>query len=417
MTPLLLWMIALGALSGASCALAGCYLVLRRMSLLGDAISHAVLPGLVIAYLLTGRLSGWPMLAGALALGLMTAWLTAAVRDWAGVSEDAGMGVVFTTLFALGVVLLYRAGNADLDPGCVLYGLLELAADDTVPFLGAEVPRAVFTLAPVLLLVAGALVVAWKEVQTVSFDPALAVALGIPALAVHQVMLALVAVVVTASFEAVGSILVVAMLVVPPVTARMLTGRLDRMYLLSALIAAASAAVGVTLAAWWNTSAAGMMAVSAGAMMLLAWLFGPHGLVSQGWRAWALAVRIASEDLLARLYRTEQGTAAGPLPGGLAGWLARRVLRSRGELDGGRLTDAGRARAASLVRAHRLWEAYLHSELALPMDHLHEPAEVMEHFLDAAFQARLSEALAQPQADPHGKPIPGEPGASSPGEG
>jgi ABC-type Mn2+/Zn2+ transport system permease subunit len=402
----LLWMIVLGAVAGAACALVGCYLVLRRMSLLGDAISHAVLPGIVVAFMLAGRVGGWPMLVGAMAVGLITSWLTASVRDSAGVPEDAGMGVVFTSLFALGVLLMARVPSADLDPGCVLYGALEYAPIHSSPIFGVEVPRAAFTLVPMLLMVAGVLVLAWKEVTLVAFDPALASALGLPALAVHQAMLALVAGVTVASFEAVGPILVVAMLVVPPVTARMLTDRLSLMYLLAVAVAVVSAVAGVLLALRWDTSSSGMMAVVAGLQLVLAWLFGPRGLAVQMWRSCALGVRIAAEDVLARLYRGEQGTPAGPLPGGVVGWLARRSLRSRGELAGEALTDAGRARAASLVRAHRLWEAYLHSELALPADHLHDPAEMMEHFLDEEMQAKLSAALDAPKADPHGRPIP-----------
>ncbi|MBY0232198.1 MAG: metal ABC transporter permease [Gemmataceae bacterium] len=405
MSAALVWMIVLASLAGAACALAGCYLVLRRMSLLGDAISHAVLPGLVVAFLLTRQLGGWPMLLGALAAGLLVPLLTEAVHRAAGVPEDAGLGVVFTSLFAAGVLLLNLAPGADLDPGCVLYGQLVLAAGDKDPWLGVEVPRSAPTLALALLLVAGFLALAWKEVKLTAFDAALAAALGLPWF-IHHAMLALVATVTVASFEAVGSILVVAMLVVPPVTAQLLTERFGRMHLLAALVAVLSAVSGVLLAARWNTSVPGMMAVMAGVQLMLAWLLAPRsGLAARWWRAWALSVRIAAEDILARLYRAEQGTPADSLP---RSWLAWRKVRRAGEIDGqGRLTEKGRARAASLVRAHRLWEAYLASEAALPLDHLHPPAEEMEHFLDEAMQARLAEALDAPERDPHGRPIPG----------
>ncbi len=402
-----LWTVALAAMAGAACALVGCYLVLRRLSLLGDAISHAVLPGLVMAFLLTGRLSGPAMLVGAAVMGLLTSWLMSAAHRVTGVGEDAGLGIVFTSLFSLGVVMLSAlVPKADLDPGCVLYGLLDLAAADGVPFLGIEVPRSAFTLLPVLAVVVTVLAVAWKEIKLMAFDPELAAALGLPAVLIHQGMLALVSGVTVASFEAVGSILVVAMLIVPPVTAQMLTERLHRMYVLAALSAVLSAVVGVLLAAWWDTQTPGVIAAVAGTQLGLAWLLAPRGLLAQAWRSWALAVRIAAEDVLARLYRAEQGTPAGALPGGVVGWMARRELRSRGELAGEVLTEAGRSRAASLVRAHRLWEAYLHDELGLPADHLHDPAEAMEHFLDEAMQTRLSEALAGPRQDPHGRPIP-----------
>jgi len=417
----LAWMVVLGATAGAACALVGCYLVLRRLSLLGDAISHAVLPGLVLAFLLTGRLGGWPMLLGALAMGLLTSLLTAAVHRATGVGEDAGMGVVFTSLFALGVVML-SGRRADLDVNCVLNGLLEMAADDRVLMLGVEVPRSLFTLGPVLALVVIVLVVAWKEIKLTSFDPALATALGLPAVLIHQGMLGLVAGVTVASFEAVGSILVVAMLIVPPVTAQMLTEKLHRMYLLAALVAVISAVVGVLLAYRLNTSAPGMMSVVAGGQLGLAWLFAPReGLVAGAWRSWSLTVRIAAEDVLARLYRAEQGTPAGPLPGGFVGWAARRTLSSRGDLAGGTLTEAGRARAESLVRAHRLWEAYLHSELALPAEPPPRPGGGDGTFPrrgdagEAERGARRGEGGPARQADPRQVRPPGSPGAAAPG--
>lgn len=267
---LMLWTMLIGAMAGAACSLVGCYLVLRRLSLLGDAISHAVLPGLVLAYLLTGKLGGWPAVAGALAVGVLTSLLTDVVHRATRVPEDASMGVVFTSLFALGVVMLGLAPGADLDPGCVLYGLIEFTPLDTVPLLGVEVPRTVLTLAPVLLLVAGLLVLLWKEVKLTAFDPALAAALGLPAALIHHGVLAVTAGVTVASFEAVGSILVVAMLIVPPVTAQRLTQRLERMVVLSALLASSAAVIGTLLATWWNTSVAGMMAVVAGAQLAAA---------------------------------------------------------------------------------------------------------------------------------------------------
>jgi manganese/zinc/iron transport system permease protein len=261
------WTIVIGAASAAACSLVGCYLVLRRLSLLGDAISHAVLPGLVAAFLVTGRLGGVPAVVGALAVGVLTSVLADLVHRRTGVPEDAGLGVVFTSLFALGVVLLGLAGGADLDPGCVLYGLIELAPIDRVPLFGVEVPRTLLTLGPVLLLTGALLGLFWKEVQLTAFDPAHATASGMPAGLVHHGMLALTAGVVVASFEAVGSILVVAMLIVPPVTAGLVTRRLHHMIAVAVLFAVTAAAGGTVLATWWNTSVAGMMAVVAGAQL------------------------------------------------------------------------------------------------------------------------------------------------------
>src|SRR5262245_19942022 len=191
---LAVWTVAVGILCNVPCAILGCYLVLRRMSLLGDAISHAVLPGLAVAFLITGSLSGWGLAIGAAVLGVLTAYLTQAVHKLADVAEDASMGVVFTSLFAIGVILITRvASHVDLDPGCVLYGLLEFVSLDTVPMFGREVPRAVQTLGPSLVVTVAFVLLFWKELKIVSFDPALAGAMGYRVGLIHYVLMAMVA--------------------------------------------------------------------------------------------------------------------------------------------------------------------------------------------------------------------------------
>ena len=155
-----LWVIATAALVGALCGVLGCYLLLRRLSMLGDAISHAIPPGLAGAFLLSGSRSLAWMLLGAGVVGVLTGLLTAGLHRVAKIAEDASMGVVFTTLFALGVLLIsFAARDVDLDPGCVLYGLLEFTPLDTVSFWGLELPRATASLAAAALIVAGVLAV------------------------------------------------------------------------------------------------------------------------------------------------------------------------------------------------------------------------------------------------------------------
>ncbi|HEY2838215.1 MAG TPA: metal ABC transporter permease, partial [Pirellulales bacterium] len=205
-----LLVVGVAALTNVACALLGCYLVLRRMSLLGDAISHAVLPGLVVAFILSGSMSIVYMFAGALAVGLLTTFLTQAVHRQGGVPEDASMGVVFTSLFALGVVLIKRYGQGvDLDPDCVLYGQLDLVEFYTVKIAGHEIPRALVSILPVLALNVAVITLFWKELKISSFDPALATTMGINAGLLFYLLMGLVAVTTVASFEQVGSILVI----------------------------------------------------------------------------------------------------------------------------------------------------------------------------------------------------------------
>jgi manganese/zinc/iron transport system permease protein len=416
------WVITVGAMTNTACALLGCYLVLRRMSLLGDALSHAVLPGLVVAFVLSGSLNIVYMALGALAVGLLTTVLVETLHRHGGVSEDASMGVVFTSLFALGVILIKRyAHRVDLDPDCVLNGVLELVQINTVSVAGYELPRALVTIAPVLLLNVAFIVLLWKELLVSSFDPALASAMGLRAGVIHYLLMAMVAVTTVASFEQVGSILVVAMLIVPGATAHLLSDRLRTMLWISAGIAVAAAVLGQIAAVHLNTNTAGTMSVVVGLSYLAAVFFSPrYGIVSALARNARTSLRIVREDLLGMLYRLEElavekpfdrRQAAQAVGGGLLARLGLWSLVRRGQVQrdgpGLRLTDAGRGQATRLVRSHRLWEAYLVEHLGLPRDHVHEPATRMEHFIDPALQEQLAGAVTETTTDPHGREIPG----------
>jgi ABC-type Mn2+/Zn2+ transport system permease subunit len=406
------WTVVVGILCNVPCAILGCYLVLRRMSLLGDAISHAVLPGLAIAFLITGALSGWGLAIGAAVLGILTAYLTQAVHKLAVVPEDASMGVVFTSLFAIGVILITRvASHVDLDPGCVLYGLIEFTSLDTVPVFGYEIPRALQTLGPSLIVTVAFVSLFWKELKIVSFDPALAGAMGYRVGLIHYLLMAMVACVTVASFEAVGSILVIAMLIVPAATAQLLSDRLSWIIVWSVIVAVLSAFIGYVGAVRLNTSVAGMMATAAGGIFLVAVLFAPrHGIVSQAIRRMRLSLRIAREDVLAGLFRATESAASTPTSSGFLGRLASWQLRWAGQIEQRegtwQLTDAGRNAAREFVRTHRLWESYLNTRLDLPPDHVHAAADRVEHYTGPDLREQLASDLANPTRDPHGKPIP-----------
>ena len=415
--------VTIGSLTNAACALLGCYLVLRRMSLLGDALSHAVLPGLVVAYVLAGSLNIAGMFAGALCLGLLTTFLTQALHRQGGVPADASMGVVFTSLFALGVILIKRYGQGvDLDPDCVLYGQIEYVELYTVTLWGHEIPRALLSIGPVMLLNLAVILLLWKELKLSSFDPALATTMGYRANLMHYLLMALVALTTVASFEQVGSILVIAMLIVPGATAHLLTDRLVRMMLIAAGLGVAAAVLGYLAALRMDIAAAGPMAVVVGLFYLAAVLFSPrYGLLSTLLRNLQVSLRIVREDLLAMLYRLEELQVARRLgtreavravgAGALADFGLWSLVR-RGEIErsasGLRLTDAGRRRAVQLVRSHRLWEAYLVEHLGLPADHVHNPAARIEHFIDGRLQEQIVADLSDSRLDPHGRGIPTE---------
>jgi manganese/zinc/iron transport system permease protein len=416
-------------LAALVCGLLGNWLVLRRTSLMGDAISHAILPGIVAAFLITGSRAPIPMFVGALVAAGLTVLLSGAVRRYARVDSGAAMGVIFTAFFALGILLIEAAAarQVDLDPDCVLYGSLEtlvwfppsdrsLLTDPRTLLL---LPTPVLTLAVVTLVVVIVLRLLRKEITLASFDPELAASLGFRPNLLHGVLMLLVAVAAIASFEAVGSILVVALLTCPAAAARLWTDRLVVQIRLSAAIAVAMAIVGYLLAAtapaWLGTSdaisVAGTISVMGGVAIAISAIASPaHGVVAARLRQRALAQRVAREDLLGFLYRlAESGTdsvdaarAASVASAAIAG-LRSAVARGEVRSDGGtlRLTEVGHAEARAIIRRHRLWEGFLAEELRLPADHVHATAERLEHFADAAPSQREGE-----RADPHGKPIP-----------
>lgn len=431
-----LWTITIAAAANLTCALLGCYLLLRRMSLLGDALSHAVLPGVVFGFWISGSTSSAWIFISAIATGLLATLLIQSLHGLGQVAEDASMGVVFTSLFALGVVLLVKVGaRVDLDVDCVLFGLIDYAWLNTRPLWGWEVPCDLIPLVGVLaatILFVGLL---WKELKLAAFDARLATAMGFSATLMHYLLMAMVAQATVAGFYAVGLVLVVAMLIVPAATGQLLSDRLAGMMAWAAGVAVSSAALGYWAEMKLEAGIAPMMALVAGGEFTIALVFAPRqGLAGRAWNRLSLAVRIVAEDMIGMLYRTveadprlaEAGVArARCLAAGGGGWRARLALPWlwwRGDVAWAaerrvQLTAAGRARAEALVRAHRLWEAYLGENFDLPLDHLHEPAEFVEHYIGPELLEQLSSELRRPGLDPHGKAIPGDPERASGGKG
>lgn len=272
------WILMTACLTGATCGPVGCFLVLRRMVMMSDAISHAVLPGIVIGFLLTGSREPLVMLSGAVVFGLLTAWLTELVNRTGEVETGASMGVVFTLLFALGVILIsVYAGQIDLDADCVLYGEIAYVGWDSLIVGGHSLgPRAVWMLGTSLIINVLFISLFYKQLKLCAFDPEMARAIGIRTGVYHYLLMTATALTTVAAFESVGAILVVAMLVVPASTAFLLTQRLSTMLILSAGVGCLSALLGYGLAQLFDTSISGAMTVAAGMLFTLAFLFSPH---------------------------------------------------------------------------------------------------------------------------------------------
>ncbi|MNK49177.1 Manganese transport system membrane protein MntB [compost metagenome] len=280
------WIILTGALVASTCGIVGCFLVLRKMAMIGDAISHSVLPGIVIAFLISGSRGSLIMLLGAAALGLVTVLLIQLFHQ-SGLQSDAAIGVVFTALFAVGIILvsLYTR-DIDLDLDCVLYGEIAYVPWNTLQLGGIDIgPKAVWGVGIALVLSVVVITVFYKQFKVCSFDPAFAAAIGIPIALFHYILMGLVSVSTVASFESVGAILVVGMLVVPPATAYLLTDKLNRMIIYSVGIGIVSSSAGYYLAQWLDASIAGCMISTAGVFFVIALLFSPrHGVIFRKWK-------------------------------------------------------------------------------------------------------------------------------------
>jgi manganese/zinc/iron transport system permease protein len=276
--------ILIGTLAAIACALPGNFLILRRQALIGDAISHVVLPGIVVAFLVTG-------VAGAAIVAVI---LIEAVRRLGNIEPGAAMGVVFTTMFAAGVLILEQTDTSSvhLDVEHALMGNLEsliwfraegwhsLLDPEALSALPQELPRIAVVCAVVVLLT----LAFWRWLKIATFDEGFARALGIPAAAVGFGLVVTAAVAAVAAFDAVGSIIVIAMFICPPAAARLMTDRLERQVWWSVAFAVLSAGLGYVLAGYgpiWlgaqdAVSAAGMIAAVSGVILGIACLYGPH---------------------------------------------------------------------------------------------------------------------------------------------
>lgn len=292
--------ILIATLASITCALLGNFLVLRRQSLIGDAVSHVALPGIVGAFLLTGAVAAWPMMIGAGIAALIAVGLIEAIRVLGRVEPGAAMGVVFTAMFAAGVLLLEQSGsrNVHLDVEHALYGNLEsliwLAGGNWSSLFNldalAELPPQVLRLAVVLALVVAFLILFWKEIVISTFDDSFAQSVGARPRLIGFILVVLVAISAVAAFDAVGSIIVIAMFVCPAASARLMTDCLRHQIYWSLVFAMAAAIFGYVIAGYgplWlgftnSVSAAGLIATMSGLILAAACVLGPRRFGAKG---------------------------------------------------------------------------------------------------------------------------------------
>lgn len=266
-----------------ACALPGTFLVLRKMSMMSDSITHTILLGIVLAFFVTHDLSSPLLIVGASIMGVVTVWLTEMLSRTRLLAEDAAIGVVFPLLFSIAIILITRhAGSVHLDTDSVLLGELAFAPFDRMVVGGIDIgAKAIYTTGIMLLINLAVIIIFFKELKIATFDPTLAAILGLSPALIHYVLMTLVSLTTVSAFQAVGSVLVVAFMIGPPITAYLLTDNLKSMLILSGCIGAINGILGYQAAAVLDVSIAGSMAVMTGIIFLIVFIFAPsRGLIS-----------------------------------------------------------------------------------------------------------------------------------------
>jgi manganese/zinc/iron transport system permease protein len=411
--------VLLGAsLLGLTGGVLGCFALLRRQSLFGDALAHAALPGICVGYLLTHSKEPAALFAGALIAGLIGSLTILLITRNSRIKQDTAIGMVLSVFFGVGIVLLTYIQKLPLGNQS---GLDHFLFGQAATLL----PRDIQVMAVIASVVAVVTALLYKELKLLCFDRDFADVIGLPSRRLEFLLTTMLVVVVVVGLQTVGVVLIVATLITPAAAARQWTESLGVMIVLAALIGGGSGAAGAVLSA----SVAGLptgpvIVLFASAVLIVSLLVAPRrGLVWAALEERSVARRIRRENLLKDLYawgERNDGRWAVAVPEtfvmglrGLSGSQLTRTarrLRSRGLLasaaEGMRLTDRGLSAAESVVRKHRLWEVYLTRRLELPSDHVHRDAEMMEHALTDEDVTALEEVLGHPETDPHGRPIP-----------
>lgn len=297
--------IILASLVAVTCSLPGVFLILRRVALMSDAISHAILLGIVVAFFYTKTLASPLLILGATLVGILTVSLTELVIRTQKLKKDAAIGLVFPFLFSIGVILINKfATHVHLDSDCVLFGEIAFAPFNRVTISGNDLgPQGFWVMGMILAVNLIFTSLFYKELKIATFDAGLAASLGFFPGLIHYGLMTLVSITAVGAFEIVGSILVVALMITPPAAAYLLTNRLSRMLMYSALLGILSAVGGYSMARLLDASIAGSMATVSGMIFLIVFIFAPERgllakLLSRRWRRWDFATHMLAIHLL-----------------------------------------------------------------------------------------------------------------------
>jgi ABC-type Mn2+/Zn2+ transport system permease subunit/Mn-dependent DtxR family transcriptional regulator len=393
---------------GLSTGLIGTYIMLRRMSLIGDALAHAVLPGVVISFMVAGK-GQLTLFLGAVAAGIITVLLIGFVNRNSKIKEDTSIGIIFTGAFALGVLLVSQLKQVHIDLSSYLFGdVLGVSTGDIIL-------SAIITI--IILLT---VILFYKQLLITSFDPTMALTIGISTTVVHYMLMTLLSMSIVSGLQSVGVVLLVAMLITPPATAYMLTSSLKKILFLSSLFGVLASVIGLYLSYHFNFSSGASIVLVAVTFFMLAFLFSPkEGVVTIYFRRRASSRNIVLEDVikityknqgklnqdeLLKIYELELGIKKKRIENLLRYMEAKGYLQK--ENNNITLTGSGNKLAVRLIRSHRLWETYVEKEKITDTANVHRDAEEIEHVLSDDLIEELDKELGYPEKDPHGSPIP-----------
>lgn len=393
---------------GLMCGVLGSFIVLRNMALIGDALAHAILPGVVLAFVILGGYSTLGFFAGSVFAGLLAAVGITWIQQNVKTKNDAAIGIVFTAMFAIGVIGISKISRR---PGVHL---------DLVDFLFGKVlgvsNEDLYLTAAVMVYVFVSIIIFYRHLFVATFQAVIAETMGISVKTVHYFLMLLLSFAVVASLRTVGLILVVAMLITPAATALLLSNRLHWVITISGIVGFFSAVIGLIVSIAYDLTPAPTMAVVATLFYFLAVFFSPQrGLVFKFFQKRKLKTKIQLEDILKQSFRLQQSNTLtmdnllerlGFRKSILKKHLVVLWQRNLVERDSLKLTEEGLKAARKLVRAHRLWETYLVNKVGLSAEQIHEDAEKYEHLLTDEILDEVDKTLGYPALDPHGSPIP-----------
>lgn len=407
-------------LLGITCGLLGSFIVVRKMALVGDALSHAVLPGVALGFLWSQTKDPVAIFIGATIAGLIGTTVVSLIKQTTRLKEDAALGLVLASFFAVGICLvtmiqrLPTGNKSGIDK--FLFGqAAAISAGD------------VRLMAIVTVLSIAAITLFYKECLVTSFDVGFARSAGFPTQLIHHSIMLLLAFTIVVALQAVGVVLVSAMLITPAAAAYLLTDRMHRMLLLAAAFGMLAGVLGAFMSFLGNNLPTGpFMVLGASAVFLGAFLFGPrHGVLVRWWKRRSRSGRIRRENTLKSIYRVleerdfrDEGVSLRELAElrreSIEEARTESIELSRHGLittheEGNVLffTPKGWQRACEIVRNHRLWELYLTNAVQYSPDHVHEDADKIEHVIGTETVRELERKLQFAKRDPHGRLIPG----------